>query len=329
MPCYYPMPAIRVNGCVKVLPRSEEWLSRCRDKSTAPYINDETGEAAECFLVPCGQCIGCRLEHSRQWANRCMLEALDYPEQELWWLTLTYDEDHCPRNVDGAGTLEKTDLQLFIKRLRRHMEYTENIYGIRFYACGEYGSQTWRPHYHVCLFGLPLKDAEISGKNFRGDFFYNSEMLNKLWQNGFIQTSKLTWETCAYTARYCLKKWHVNTKEQYEKLKIAPEYTVMSRRPGISGGYYSQHMPDIYEYDSIVLPAVHGKPMDIRPPRYYDKKLKDDNPELYSKIKDKRQRALELAAQARARLTTLDEDEYLMICAENAANIEKKLPRNL
>lgn len=327
MPCYYPLPAVKINGAVRVLPRTQQYIDAVREHKMT--FNKETGELDEYFFVPCGKCIGCRLEHSRQWANRCVLESLDYPKDQLWWLTLTYNEDNVPRNEDGAGTLVKPDLQLFIKRLRRHFDYNYGVQNIRFFACGEYGTKNWRPHFHVCLFGLPLLDAEIVGKNFRGDKFYNSETINKLWTNGYSYIGELNWQTAAYTARYCLKKWNNNTKETYEKLNITPEYTVMSRRPGIAGGYYEKYMPEIYEYDSIILPAQGGKPMDIRPPKYFDKKFAVDDPEKLIAIKEKRKRAADIAAQVKKNFTTLDEDEYLLMCAENAKKIETKLPRTL
>lgn len=110
--------------------------------------------------IPCGQCIECRLQRSRRWADRCMLE-LGYHESS-YFLTLTYDNDHIPKNplIDydtgeiyaENATLVKKDLQDFMKRLRRAYEYKGYDNKLRFFACGEYGSQTLRPHFHIIVF---------------------------------------------------------------------------------------------------------------------------------------------------------------------------------
>ena len=102
--------------------------------------------------LPCGQCIGCRLERSRQWAIRCMHEKSLYSLSSF--LTLTYDDDHLPPN----GTLVKRDFQLFMKRLRWEMGD-----GIRFFACGEYGDGNLRPHYHALLFNVDFPDKRKCG----------------------------------------------------------------------------------------------------------------------------------------------------------------------
>lgn len=120
--------------------------------------------------IPCGKCIGCRLDYSRQWATRCMLESKDY--QQNWFITLTYDEENKPLMMWGVdedgliyepqedwnGTLNPKDLTKFIKDLRRYWKYHFNEDNIRFYACGEYGGQTKRPHYHAIIFNLNLKE---------------------------------------------------------------------------------------------------------------------------------------------------------------------------
>ena len=108
-------------------------------------FNPQMGYRDRPVTVPCGQCIGCRLERSRQWAIRCYHEASMYERNSF--VTLTYDDESLPL----GGTLVFRDFQLFMKRLRK--QYGA---GIRFYACGEYGEKFGRPHYHVCLFNFEL-----------------------------------------------------------------------------------------------------------------------------------------------------------------------------
>ena len=91
--------------------------------------------------VPCGLCLECRIQHARQWADRCVLEAKNYKDN--YFVTLTYDDDFLPNH----NSLEPRDLQLFLKRLRKTFPHTK----IRFLASGEYGDSSFRPHYHLIL----------------------------------------------------------------------------------------------------------------------------------------------------------------------------------
>ena len=134
--------------------------------------------------VPCGKCIGCRLEYSRQWANRCMLE-LQYHDSS-YFVTLTYNEEHVPRSYYGnpetgealpSLTLCKRDFQLFMKRLRKR--FSDDT--IRFFMCGEYGPTTFRPHYHAILFGLHLDDLVPFSRSEQGFQYYTSESLQACW----------------------------------------------------------------------------------------------------------------------------------------------------
>lgn len=174
-----------------------------------PMKNNET-------KIGCGQCIGCRLEYSRQWANRITLEAKKYKPDECWFLTLTYDDEHVPightvnqktGEIKQSLTLNKEDLTLFIKRLRKQYKYHYNHDGIRFYAAGEYGETTRRPHYHICIFNMPIHTELIRIKeNELGQRIWTNKEIEKIWGKGFIAIAHQSWETAAYTARYMLKK---------------------------------------------------------------------------------------------------------------------------
>ena len=103
------------------------------------------------LLLPCGRCIGCRLERSRMWALRCVHEAQLHSENSF--ITLTYNDDHIPRD----GSLNKKHFQDFMKRLRKSIAPKK----VRFYHCGEYGPKLLRPHYHAILFGHQFDDLEL------------------------------------------------------------------------------------------------------------------------------------------------------------------------
>jgi hypothetical protein len=96
--------------------------------------------------VACGKCMHCRIQIRKEWAMRCLHE-LAYHEDSIF-ITLTYDDINLPDNA----SLCKKDLQKFFKRLRRSL----NVRKIRYFACGEYGEKSYRPHYHAIIFGMSL-----------------------------------------------------------------------------------------------------------------------------------------------------------------------------
>lgn len=126
--------------------------------------------------LPCGQCIGCRLERSRQWAIRLMKELKLHDRSSF--LTLTYTDAALPKTRSGVPTLVLEDVQLFLKRLRFHFAPSR----LRFFQCGEYGEQTLRPHHHMILFGEDFcKDRERVRDSHSGFPQYESPLLNSLW----------------------------------------------------------------------------------------------------------------------------------------------------
>jgi len=137
------------------------------------------------MTVPCGRCIGCRLERSRQWALRCMHE-LEFHKCNSF-VTLTYRDNDLPMG-NMEATLVPDDLMLFWKRLRK--EYGN---GIRYFACGEYGERTRRPHYHACIFGVDFKDRKVFST--KGDFtLYTSDTLDSIWGYGHCIIGDVSFE---------------------------------------------------------------------------------------------------------------------------------------
>ncbi len=134
--------------------------------------------------IACGRCIGCRIDRSRQWAVRCMHESTLHEENSF--ITLTYAPKHLPAN-GSLSSGKRSHLQLFFKRLRKA------IYPIliRYYACGEYGEELSRPHYHALIFGYEFPDKEL-WKTIRGNKIYESKMLESLWGMGFCSIGDVT-----------------------------------------------------------------------------------------------------------------------------------------
>lgn len=245
-------------------------------------INPKTGKRQIVFkptdgysdltvTLPCGQCIGCRLERSRQWAVRCIHEASLH--EENCFITLTFSNEW----LDSSNSLVKSDFQKFMKRLRKKFDVP-----IRYFHCGEYGEKLKRPHHHACLFGFDFHDKQLwSMKN--GVKLYRSAALEKLWPYGFATIGQVTFESAAYVARYIMKKQTGKGAEEYYKDKTPP-YTTMSRRPGIAHDWYAKYKDDVYPDDEIVI----RDKLKVRPPRYYDSLYDLEAPEDFKAIKKKR-----------------------------------------
>lgn len=264
MPCYHPI---------------KGWKARSPSENggRAVVFNARDGFADQPMTVPCGQCIGCRLERSRQWAIRCVHEAGEHKNN--CFITLTYDDESLPRISNPgrgktAATLVKSDFQNFFKRLRKNFSGVK----IRFFHAGEYGETTGRPHYHALIFNLDFFD-KVLFRDYNGSRVYTSETLSRLWGHGFCTVGDVTFESAAYVARYCLKKITGDESVVHYGDRL-PEYTTMSRMPGIGDAWIRRYSDDTYKDDKIFL---RGKLM--RPPRFYDEKLKISDQEKYEYIK--------------------------------------------
>lgn len=264
MPCYHPITAWRVPGGVSFRPRPD-----CQD-----------------IKLSCGQCIGCRLQRSVEWAIRLVDENRFHTESSF--ITLTYDQKHLPKD----GSLDLKHFQHFMKRLRKEL-YPKQI---RFFHAGEYGERFGRPHYHAIIFGHGFFDGHSHKTTDRGDKTWSSFTLDKLWSKGMNTVGAVTFESCAYVARYCIKK--VNGKRaaaHYERIceatgeifVLKPEYCTMSRRPGIGFKHFMKHSQTIYRSDSVLSRGVP-----CRPPRFYDKQLEKQDFWEYERIKSDRECAL-------------------------------------
>lgn len=224
------------------------------------------GDITSSIDIPCGQCVGCRLERSRQWAMRCLHESELHLDNSF--ITLTYDDDHLPAD----WSLNYSHFQKFMKRLRKRFRGTR----IRFYMCGEYGEQFGRPHYHACLFGFNFPDRVLAKDSDSGCRLYTSQILEDLWGFGFCTIGDVSFDSAAYVARYILKKVTGDAAEFHytfvnpdtgEIYRREPEFCHMSLKPGIGFDWLQKYHKDVYPHDYVV---VNGK--QVKPPKYYDKK---------------------------------------------------------
>jgi len=258
VPCYHPLKAFRGRSGGVVFKKE-----------------DSCGVSLD---LPCGQCIGCRLERSRQWAVRIMHEASLH--ECNYFVTLTYRPECLPADL----SLNKRHWQLFAKRLRKR------VGPFRLFHCGEYGETSGRPHYHACLFGIDFPDKVFYSES-GGNRLYTSELLDSLWSHGDCKIGDLTFESAAYVARYVLKKVTGDAAEQHysrcdsfgEVYSVLPEYCTMSRRPGIGFDWFRKYGSEVFPSDEVI-----SRGFSSRPPRYYDSLLEVSEPSVFDLVKRKR-----------------------------------------
>lgn len=150
----------------------------------------------------CGCCPECLAKRARQWALRAAMEAKVSPS---CMVTLTYDQYIRNSKGDIIGEqlvlrhVAKRDVQLFVKRLRKHFGNQK----IKYLITAEYGKRTGRPHYHALLFGLDFEDRIFCKTSKRGNRIYRSATLEKIWKHGICTVDAVN--VSAKVARYCTK----------------------------------------------------------------------------------------------------------------------------
>lgn len=203
--------------------------------------------------------------------------------EENAFVTLTY----APENLPKPPSIDDRPLQLFFKRLRRRIAPVR----ISYFACGEYGDLLSRPHYHALIFGWRPPDLRALSR--KGDIqLFRSELLDRLWQNGFTSVGAVTFESAAYVARYALKKITGDKAEVHyrwvdpdtgEVHQLKPEFIRCSLRPAIGKGWFDAFAAEVLQSDSVV---ARGREM--KPPRYYDKLVEMTSPLYAEEIKSVR-----------------------------------------
>lgn len=301
MPCYFPLSAV-VTG---VRPDGKKVITVVGKKKTDKVLSDSV------ISIPCGQCVGCRLERSRSWAVRCVHESSLYDSN--CFITLTFNDD----NV-GLGSLVKSDFVNFMKRFRKRFGS-----GIRFFHCGEYGELNLRPHHHACIFNFDFPDKYVWSVR-DGVTLYRSDILDRLWSRrvnlpelakyfseyslrsmidngtifaepcgkryrwymklGFTTVGDVTFESAAYVARYIMKKVNGSAADSYYRGRV-PEYVTMSRRPGIGKGWFDKFHKDVYPHDYVII----RNGIKCKPSKYYDSLYDLTFPDSMCILKEKRQ----------------------------------------
>lgn len=238
--------------------------------------------------VPCGKCVGCYMDNAMMWKARIVHEASLYSSNVF--ITLTYADDRLPPSL----SLEHRDFQLFMKRFRVARARENPALGpVRFFMCGEYGSQTGRPHFHAVLFNTAFGDL----RPWRKDSFRSGE-LEGAWSDdrgplGHCEVGLFTPGRAAYVAGYVMKKAQRRTADAVnratgEVVERRPEYRKMSQ--GIGREWYNRFWRDLFPSDQAV---VEGKVYKV--PRYYLQRLKAAQPDMEREVRERRcRRAMEL-----------------------------------
>lgn len=274
MPCYFPL---------------QGWRSKAgRNKVSGrwPIVFDKSQGYVDLPVeVPCGKCVGCKIEKIRQWAIRCVFEASMH--EDNCFITLTYNNENLPEK----GTLVKKDIQTFIKKIRKKYKYKKKI---KYFLCGEYGDDMSRPHYHICLFNYDFKDKYFFKKSEKGSMQYKSDTLDRIWKKGFALIGDVNFDSAGYIAKYiCKKITDADIKKREEKKKERygekiEEFVFMSKRPTIGREWYEEFKDDIIRLDRVVL----NKDIICKPPKYFDNILEKEDIKKWHKMKGKRKKEI-------------------------------------
>jgi hypothetical protein len=223
-----------------------------RDKSDANPKN----HASKRLTVPCGKCGNCRRARRNQWAFRLQQELKD--SENAYFITLTYSDEELPEYIDYdtgeiKSNLVKEDLQKFIKRLREKQYRQTKERKFRYYAVGEYGTETDRAHYH--LIGFNINRSIVN-------------RLDNIWGHGHVHVGTVTEGSILYVAKY-----HVNRDMNADENGRQKEFATMSKRPAIGHGYITRnqnwHKDNMNSY---IIQNGYKKAM----PRYYKDKIFQD-----------------------------------------------------
>lgn len=199
--------------------------------------------------VPCGKCMACRISRTREWAVRILHEASIYDCNSF--ITLTYSDVNVPILDNGLQNLNKKHYQDFMKRYRKYLGEKK----IKYYACGEYGEKSWRPHYHAVILGDRPSKKELT----------------KLWGFGLVDVGELSYDSAAYVSGYVQKKLYGKMADDVYQGR-EPAFSLMSKNFGQK--YIEMNKSQLLAYQFV---TVRGVKMSL--PRYYLKKLKDELPE--------------------------------------------------
>lgn len=262
--------------------RKLAWLERNQDGSIKGMVFKHPSSRAEPCSIPCGKCLACRANNAQSWALRVMHESV-YCDGGCF-ITLTYHSGCVPVGYN----LDKTDVQLFMKRLRRYIEYN-NLGHIRsFLLVGEYGEKKGRPHYHLLILGWSPNDLKRLFTSDAGDEVYTSDIISKCWNKGICVIGKVEDASAAYVARYGKKLFVHNTGTRVKPFQLASRNIPLSN--GQKGALGAQWLIDNHSVLRLgyINVATRKGVFKRRIPDYYFDLMEKWYPGEYEVIKELR-----------------------------------------
>lgn len=242
------------------------------DNVDPPNMPLDVSDKMQAYLMPCGKCLGCRIMNAMQWQFRAECELTKYPVSAF--VTLTVNEDSMEKVFPGRE-LQHRPFQLFMKRFRKAFG------SYRYMMCGEYGTNSLRPHYHVILFGWFPNDVQLWSWN---DVYANyiSDSLGRLWRDP-VDSSSYGFHTVAYanpaTIRYLVG--YVLKKCDSDCGSLRSPYLRVSTRPAIGLDWYNRYKKEIFCHgndltfpNSVVYSLSSGQRQAL--PRYFLKRFEDE-----------------------------------------------------
>lgn len=290
MACYSPMIVECLDPNRPDLKKAKyKWLGKATDLDfEIMYGRDISGKTRDYFdrkyiLVPCGNCIGCRLDNAETWADRSLVESFDKPSL---FVTITYNDENLPVNSLGYSSIKKSDIDDFIVSLRNKFR---NI-SVRYTCASEYGDLELRCHAHLIIFGLDLE--EINPKFYKLNHtlspMYTSSLLSDLWKGrGFVVVEEGNYFNMAYTSRYILKKQKGEAAAEYEAFDIEPPSFRCSNRPGIGHDWAINHLEELFTNGYVPISRSAKGTGKITPNRYFKKLAEKEDPRLVERWRKK------------------------------------------
>ena len=227
-----------------------KYLIRCK----SPYYVQSACQGAPDIPLNCGKCPYCKKRRVNSWVFRLLQE--ERRSSSSYFITLTYDNDyypnatpHLPITESGRRTLKKRDFQLFMKRLRK-LQKTK----IKYYAVGEYGTKTYRPHYHAIIFNVE-----------------DIEYINQAWQLGSVHIGDVSGASIAYTAKYIDKQKRIPIHKNDDRAK---EFSLISK--GIGSNYITKKTKKYHKQDITRMYVTHPDGIRVAMPKYYRDRIFND-----------------------------------------------------
>lgn len=214
--------------------------------------------------VGCGKCKLCRQARSRQWIVRLKSELSE--SISAHFITLTYDEDTVPKTSNNLQTLDKKDFQKFMKRMRKYHATINKKSVLKYYAVGEYGSKTQRPHYHAILFNA------------------DPDSINKIWGKGHTHYGEVTAQSIAYVTGYT-DKLRLSKILRHETDDRENEFNLISQ--GIGKSLVNEKIQHYINFSKLDTIKLDGDNYTI--PRYVKDKLNIGD-DIKEDIKEKKQK---------------------------------------